>query len=492
MELQIQLNLSSELELRRQLYHRIRQLVADKKLQPGQRMPSSRELADQASVSRKTVKEAYRQLITEGFLESRPRSGTYVAAYVLGSGIGPKPRRNKAVDNAPGPLLVKRLSEYAKRVSAKGLVSGSSVADISFFSWQPVFSQYPPGNWQSLLLSEFKRSSSSLGEVPKHPFGLNNLREEIARWVLRNREISCQPEQVAIVSGYGQALDLIARIHCGPTDVVAMEDPTYPPGRELFESHGTSILSVPVDAQGLRVDQLTSGPRSPAPKVLLVTPAHQFPMGSILTMQRRLDLLNWAQRVKCLVLEDDYDAEFNFEGRPVPALSALVHNGTALYLSSFKKILPPPFDLDFMIIPEQLVPIYAQALRLSSGQISPPIQSALAGFMAAGELEKQVRRLRTMYGKRRKALLAAIDRYLGAKAELTADNVGLHVIIRIKSKLSDNQLVERAAQSGVELVSTGSFYSVDPGNTGAFVLGYATLSEAEIDDGVKRLSRLLK
>ncbi|MBY0552358.1 MAG: PLP-dependent aminotransferase family protein [Candidatus Obscuribacterales bacterium] len=491
LQLQISLNPSSELDLRWQLYHRIRQLVTSKELQPGQRMSSSRELADQLKVSRKTVKAAYRQLIIEGFLESRPRSGTYVPASVQGTNLALKPTRSADAL----PPFVKRLSNYGNRVSAESMswTQGSNAADISFFSWQPVFNQYPPGNWQTILLAEFNRSTAHFSEAAEHPFGLRRMREEIARWVLKNREISCEPEQVAVIAGYGQALDLVARIHCSSSDVVALEDPTYPPARELFQTYGASILSVPVDLQGLQVEKLgSSRRRSAEPKVLLVTPAHQFPTGAVLTMQRRLDLLAWAQRVNCLVLEDDYDAEFNFDGQPAPALSALYHNGTALYLGSFKKLLPPPFAIDFMIVPKQLVSVYAHAMRLSAGQISAPIQSAVATFMSQGELDKQVRRLRTMYGKRRKALLAAIVRHLEKKAEVAADNVGLHVIIKIMSRYDDDELTKCASQVGVELISTRSFHAFDPGQTGEFVLAYATLSEEEIEEGIKRLAQLIK
>ena len=488
--LPIKLNRNSDIELRRQLYHEIRRLIGAKKLRAGMKLPSSRDLAEQLGVSRKTVKEAYSQLLTEGFLESSPRSGTFVAGGVQGT--EPPRSAQKSEPSGHSPTLA-RLSAYGNRMAQPGAGSGeASGADISFFSWQPSFNTNAHGQWQTIFLAELKRAMNSVGELASHPFGLTSLREQIAQWVERNREIKCSADQVALVAGYGPALDLVARLHTSSGDTVLVEDPTYPPSRDLFASYGAELIPIAVDQQGIEANRIIYGPWSTSSKILVVTPAHQFPAGCVLTMQRRVDLLRWANEVGCLIVEDDYDSEFNFDGQPVPALTALDTSGCTVYLGSFKKILPATVSIDFMIIPEALVPVYAQAMWFSGAQISLAVQSALAEFIRSGHLDKQVRRSRTAYRRRRDVLLAALNNHLGANVQVVADNVGLHVVIRVVSDMSDTEFTARAAAAGVELVSTRSFYAVDPGDTKEYILGYATLSATEIEEGVSRLAALLK
>lgn len=489
MQLKIKLNSNSDMELRTQLYQEIRKQIIDKKLDSGSRMPSSRDLAEDLGVSRKTVKEAYKQLITEGFLESRERSGTFVSSLDVAAGAF----QNKLVPNEQQSVLIRqRLSSYGtKMVSLDDGAIGSNTSDISFFSWQPSFNT-PSGDCQSIFLSRVKKFLAADTETTSNPFGLDSLRKEIAAWVGRNREIKCSYEQVAVISGYGQALDLVAKLHSGPGDVVAVEDPTYPLARNLLQSYGASILPVAVDQQGLVVEQLFNTRWTAPCKILILTPAHQFPVGCVLTLQRRVDLLRWAATTGCLIIEDDYDSEFNFQGRPVPALSALDHGGSTVYVGSFKKILPVSMCVDFMIVPEPLIPMYKRALWLSSGQLSPALQFGLAALIKSGELDKQVRKMRTMYRRRREMLLKMLSKHLGAAVQIVSDNVGLHVLIRLKTNRKDEVFIKLAAEAGVELISTRSFYAADPGDIGEYILGYATLSESEIEDGVARLARLLK
>lgn len=478
----IKIKHSADQELRKQVYAELRRLIIEQRLSPGQRLPSSRLLAEDIGVSRKTVKEAYQQLVAEGFIETRDRSGTFVRALSLQTG------RSKS--KCAGQSIEDRLSTYATRIGATANTISSSTSDISFFSWQPTFSP-PSGSCSGVFLSEVRRFLDS-PEPVVHPFGLRSLREEIADWVARTREIRCTPEQVAIVTGYGQALDLITRMHTGPGDVVAIENPTYPPARDILTSYGASLAPISVDAEGLLTEELFRTRWKGPCKTLIVTPAHQFPMGCVLSLQRRVDLLDWAEATGCVIVEDDFDAEFNFQTRPVPAMAAMDQAETIVHLGSFKKILPASFCLDFLIIPQRLVPHYERALWLSAGQHSPATQSGLAALLRTRQLDKQSRRMKAIYRKRREVLLTEVSRQLAGLAEIVADNVGLHVVIRLSTGTPDDVFVKRSAAAGVELISTTALHAVQVADTSQFILGYASLTEDEITEGIRRLAKLLK
>jgi len=289
-----------------------------------------------------------------------------------------------------------------------------------------------------------------------------------------------------MTNGSQQALDLILRLLIDGGDAIAMEDPGYPSARKLFTTQGATLLPVPVDEAGLQVSELPDLPL----KLVHVTPSHQFPTGAILSLPRRLELLAWVQQRGALIIEDDYDSEYRYGARPIPALQGLDQSGSVLYIGTFSKVLFPSLRIGYLVLPQQLVALFKKAKWLCDRQLPLLEQQVLTDFIQGGHLEQHIRRMRSLYDQRRQAIVSALKHHFGNRVTIMGEQAGIHVMVKLQTSISDKDVVERAAQVGVGLMSAQNHY-LHPQKTGEFIFGYAELTVEQIDRGIRRLARVL-
>lgn len=464
MELHLTLDRSRRVPLSSQIAYAVRDAIFTQRLPPGTRLPPTRELAARLGVSRLVVVEAYAWLIVEGFAEGRAGSGTYVPAGVR---LTAGPAANAVDPPRRTDVLPERLPRYDFR---PGL---------------PALDLFPRRLWRSALSrAALTARPDQLGYGPVE--GLPQLRRLIAEYVARTRGLRVEPARVVVTLGTAQAMDLMLRA-LAPVRGIALEDPGPEPVRRLARLHGLVLHPVPVDDHGLRVDRLPVG--RGAPRVVHVIPSHQYPTGAALRLERRLELLRWAERHDAVILEDDYDSEFRFDQAPPIALAALDSSERVAYLGSFSKTLFPGLRLGFGIVPERLVERVLE-LKWFSDRCTPVIeQLALADWLEHGIFERHVRKMRAVYAQRRAVLLGALERAFGERARITGVPAGMHVLVEFDLGLSEVDLVARAAAVGVGLYPASQSYIQRRRPTSAVVLGFGHLPEALIERGIARLAQ---
>jgi len=477
LNLTIKIDRLSDLDLQRQICSQLKEFIESGKLPVGTKLPSSRDLADELKVARKTIKQAYAQMCLEGYLISSDRQGTYVREFAINSSI-----------NISSPPARETLSQFGKGLAEMALKQTSSPikCDISLFSRHPDFDRPQFENVRAELMKELKRWRNA--HAPMHQFGCTRLREAIANVLAPMRDINCTVDQIVILPGFIDALNLITNIHVDKDDSVLLEEPCYPAIRELATAYGAKWLAVPTDREGLTVDKLPTGDQGNGYKLGFVTPGHHFPTGGVLPFARRLRLLEWARETGCYIVDDDYDSEFTYAGRPAPALKSLDRRDQVIHLSSFKKLVPPMFSVDFIILPLALVPIYAQAMNLCATTPCPETQNALAHFIESGAMVRHTNRMKLIYARRRQLLMQLLQSEFLDDIEISGENSGLHFLIRIRSKLRTEVIVKRASELGLEIVSTRDFYAGEAPN-GEFIIGFGTLEDSQIEEAVARLKQ---
>jgi GntR family transcriptional regulator/MocR family aminotransferase len=320
--------------------------------------------------------------------------------------------------------------------------------------------------------------------------GYGPLRKAIASYAARSRGVAATAEQVVVVNGTQQALDLIAQLLVEPGDQVLVEEPCYLAARQVFAAAGACLLPTAVDERGLDTSRL---PRDADVRLAYVTPSHQFPLGGILPLERRLELLRWAQRSGAYIVEDDYDSEFRYDGRPVESVQGLDRDGRVLYVGTFSKVLFPSLRIGYLIVPKSLTPAIA-SLRFLSDCHSPTFeQTVLADFISEGHFERHLRRSRERNKARRAALLAALQRHLGSSVAIAGASAGVHLVLWLRevAPAELDALLSQAAVRGLGAYSVAPYYSRPPQRAG-LLLGYANLSERDIHQGVALLARILR
>jgi GntR family transcriptional regulator / MocR family aminotransferase len=476
--------------LHRQAYRALRGAILSGRLPGGTRLVSTRAMAEELGVSRNTILQAYEQLVAEGYATSRGGSGTYVAAELpqrpkrLGS---PEPAAAKA---AAAPRLSRFGRDLAERVPSRQ-ASWSLPRDrvaIDFRYGEPPYSDLPLATWARLLGRRARRLSvKRLAYQP--PGGADELREALAGYLARSRGVVCSPEQIVVVHGSQQAIDLTTRLLVDPGDVVVLEEPHYTGFSFCLAALGAKIAFVAADEQGIRVDDLAQvGPA----RLACVTPSHQYPAGGVLSLPRRFALLEWANRRGAYVLEDDYDGEFRFEGRPIECLQALDRDGRVIYAGTASKVLFPALRIGWIVAPPALTTHFHAAKALADTGTATLEQLAFADFIAEGHLERWIRRSRVRHGARRRALIEAVARELGDRARILGVAAGLHVLLRIDELPARDVSRLRAAcrERGVGVYPAAPFYARPPARA-ELLLGYAALGERSIRDGVRRLREAL-
>jgi GntR family transcriptional regulator/MocR family aminotransferase len=462
----------------RQVYLGLRKAILSGVLAAGERVPSTRDLAEQLGISRTVVLLAYDQLLAEGYIEGRQGSGTYVSASLNSSTVG-TPRKSS---NLPLSCFGAAVADAALKVDFPNRPRTRLRYDFVF--GRSDMSIFPFQTWRRMLMRY--ASKTTIREVDYGPpAGVPALREAICFHLRRSRAVACDPSDVIIVNGAQQALDLAARVLVERGACVAIEDPQYQGAREVLRTAGAKLLPVSVDRNGLDPAKLPD--RATA---VFVTPSHQFPTGAILPLDRRLELMQWAHRKNAVIIENDYDGEFQYKGRPLESLQGLDAEGRTIYIGTFSRTIFPALRIGYMVVPKSQATTFTTAKWLADQHSAILEQQTLAEFIASGLYERHLRRLRRRNADRRDALLDAIHKFLRGRVEVSGDGSGTHVILWPAKRVVEKVLIANAASQGVGIYPISHCYLRRHSRTG-LMLGYTTLSENEICQGIRLLAGVL-
>lgn len=465
--------------LHRQIYRQLRSAILAGKLAAGTRLPSTRDLAEQLRVSRSVVLEAYDQLLAEGFIVGRSGSGTYVS-----QGMTPRDRDERQKSVKPRLSDFGIAAEEAAKVLEVAVRPSRMRYDFKFGRSESDIETFPFEQWQRMLARNARKApvrQLDYGPAAGNPV----LREAICSHLRRSRAVVCEPSEIIIVSGSQQALDLIARVLLERGDPVAIENPSYVGAWQILIAAGARLFPVPVDHNGLNPAKLPRNAR-----LCFVTPSHQFPTGAILPLTRRLALLEWANRANAVIIEDDYDGEFHYEGQPLESLQGLDASGRVIYVGTFSRTVFPSLRVGYLVVPSSLITSFTGAKWLNDQHSAVLEQQTLAEFITSGAYERHLRRLRRRNAARREALITSVDEYLSGRVDLTGDGAGAHVALYPKAPASESSTIARAAERGVGIYGMTRYFLTKPSPSG-FLLGYSRLTETEIREGIRRLGKVL-
>ncbi|HZU08937.1 MAG TPA: PLP-dependent aminotransferase family protein [Pseudacidobacterium sp.] len=464
--------------LYRQIYLSLRQAILSGTLRPGERLPSTREMAEKLHVSRTVVLLAYDQLLAEGFLTGRHGSGTFIA-----EGLSLRQRKEST---RPAKLRLSNFGRYAAETVSPIAHSGRRAQSLRYdFAYgQTDTDIFPFAAWRRTLLRNERRTV--LRDLDYGPAtGNQNLQEAIAAHVRKSRAVACDPSQVIIVNGAQQAIDLIVRVLLARGDRVAIEDPQYRGARHALLAAEARLCPVPVDNDGIVTGKLPDRARA-----AFVTPSHQLPTGAVLTLSRRLELLAWARRQNAVIVEDDYDGEFRYEGQPLESLQGLDPEGRVIYIGTFSRTIFPSLRIGYLIAPKSLVPAISAAKWLCDRHTGTLEQRTLAEFISSGMYERHLHQVRKRNTLRRTALLDAIAKYIGNGAEITGEGAGAHIVLWPNRRLDEEIIIRKAAAQNVGIYGIAPYFLRTPSRAG-FMIGYSRMKEADIREGIKRLGNVL-
>jgi GntR family transcriptional regulator/MocR family aminotransferase len=457
------------------LHHQLRAAILDGRLKPGLRLPATRALAEALEVSRNTVVAAYDLLLGEGYIESRRGAGNFVA------NLASRRDDRRARDNAS--LHDDRIAPYWRDLPALAAPAQRSRFAYDFRLGIPDTSAFPYDIWRRLSARALRQLSKA---APLYDLaqGRPLLREAIAKHISFARAVACEPDDVVVTSGAQQAFDLLARVLVTPgRTVAAVEEPGYPPLRAALLAAGARVIGVPVDEEGLIVEQLPHDAN-----VIYVTPSHQFPLGVVMSPRRRVALLAFARARHALIIEDDYDSEFRYSGRPLDALQTLDRDDTVCYVGTFSKCLFPTLRLGYAVVPPWLRTAFVNAKHQADLHGDVLSQDTLAAFIAEGHLVRHVRHMRKAYAERRDILLDALQRHGKGRIEVLASDAGLH--LSAKTSMDAMTLIADAAEAGINLEALNAYAAHDaPVNGLAFGLGM--IEPESIDEAIRKLMRLM-
>jgi GntR family transcriptional regulator/MocR family aminotransferase len=480
MRVAMTLQRASSVPLHRQIYEQWRTGILTGRFRRGERVPSTRELAATLAVSRSTVTESYEQLIAEGYLDAAHGSGTFVCHELPDDAFRLGRARITIKDDEPAV----RFSRYGAGLHDDFLNPETPPGFIRFTHWRPDLERFPFALWRKLVMRHLRAATHELFDYrelfdyAEQSAGYQSLRGEIAAYVARSRAVRCTPEQVVIVNGSQQGLDLCVRLLIDPGDEVAFENPGYQGASRIFQAHGARLRPARIDSDGIVIGDL--GPKA---RLVYVTPSHQFPTGVSMSLARRLELIEWARVQEAAIIEDDYDSEYRYSGAPLPSLQGLANGVPVIYIGTFSKVMFPGLRIGYVIAPPRFVAALKRAKWLADRHTSLLDQAALTDFIREGHLERHIRRMRRLYGRRREVLVEALARHFGDSAKVRGDAAGMHLLVRF----DDDGIVESAAARKVLVMSASSYYLTKP-PSGEFIFGFSSIGERTIREGVKRLA----
>ncbi|WP_428994513.1 PLP-dependent aminotransferase family protein [Halomonas elongata] len=458
--------------LGQRLYDTLRDGIQQGQLTSGSALPSSRQLASELGIGRNTVLGAVDRLIAEGFLVSRPGAGVFVADWQWG------PRERLDVQ-AMSPVTLSRRGERLL-----DFTTPPSARHTAFAPGVPALDRFPRERWQRLLRRHQQRAPVDWFDY-RNEGGVSALREALCDYLRLSRSVRCQPEQILITQGAQQGFELIARLLADVGDEVWLEEPGYGGAQACFASAGLALRPVAVDDEGLNVASLPAG--TPSPRLIYVTPSHQYPSGTTLSLSRRTALLALARRHGAWIIEDDYDSEFRYTSAPIASLQGLMDNAPVIYVGTFSKVLYPGLRLGYLVLPPSLVAAFQRVNARLHREGQYVTQSALADFIDEGHFSRHVARMRKCYRHRQAALRRALAPAVARGLELSSGHAGMHLVAYLASHELEREILRRGKEANLRLSPLSGYYLRAPGQPG-LVLGYAGATEAEIAHGGRWLS----
>ncbi|HEX5013335.1 MAG TPA: PLP-dependent aminotransferase family protein [Candidatus Limnocylindrales bacterium] len=471
----VHVHLEGTRDLSAQIFRQLRTAVLDGRLKPGDALPPTRELARRLEVSRNTVAIAYERLAAEGFVDGRVGSGTYVRRDL---GLARRPR------SGPSSGWVRPRPVWAS-IPAPPTTREDSSFDLR--AGIPDAAAFPFEAWRRLVTRELRPAAVGHG-MYGDPAGLERLRAAIAHHVGMTRGVRATADDVVVTNGTQQAIDIIGRVLVEPGAAVAVEEPGYPPPARALVAQGARVVGVPVDRHGLVVDAIPSGVR-----LVVVTPSHQFPLGMPMPLERRLALLAWAQRHAAAIVEDDYDSQFRFAGRPIEPLQTLDRDGRVIYVGTFSKVMLPTLRLAFIVAPASIRQAVRSAKFVNDWHTALPTQAALATFIEEGTLARHIRRMRDEYATRQARILEILERDFGDTLEVIPSTVGMHLAAWLRPAAGDDarDIARRARTLDVGLYPISQF-AAEPSTPPGLVLGYGAIPRDRIEEGLSRLEQAIR
>lgn len=485
----IQLDRAHDLPMHRQLYEGIRQAIICGQLKASLRLPSSRDMAKLLGVSRNTVLEAVGQLTTEGYLETRRGSGTYVTDTLPDDLLRPN---GDLFDDLP------RVDSKKRTVSKRGALYTRAEytarrrtnSNYVFTVGVPALDHFPFKVWSRLLASHYRHpASSTLDYNVTDKEGYYPLRDAIAEYLQTARAVRCTPEQVIICNGSQQAMFLASQVLLDPGDKAWMEDPGHPGVHWVLRSAGAEVIHVPVDECGIIVEAGIA--RAPDARLAIVTPSLQFPIGSTMNLKRRTELLMWANRSDAWILEDDYNHEFRYVGHPLMSLQGLDTGGRVIYAGTFSKSMFPSLRIGYLVAPPDLIDLFTAARSIIDIQTPMVQQAVLNDFIRQGHLARHIRRMRALYDERRQHLIGEFNAHLSPYMTLGIAEAGMHIVGWLPAHIPDRQIAAACEKAGVEVIAASSLCQHEPKRNG-LILGYAGATKDDASAGVQRLKRILE
>ncbi|WP_066073379.1 MocR-like pyridoxine biosynthesis transcription factor PdxR [Neobacillus soli] len=446
-----------------QLYNFFKKDIQTGKIEPGEKLPSKRKLSHYLGISQNTVETAYDQLLAEGYVESEERKGIYVKELnrdlFLHSNNAPKSTK----------VLVEEIVQY----------------EVDFSHGEIALEHFPHSIWRRLTIQSLYEEESSYF-LNGEPQGELPLREAIAKYLYQSRGVRCSANQIIIGAGTQYLIGVLTMI-IGRDAIYSMEDPGFHRTREAFKDQGVTLRSIPLDQDGVDIKHLFSSKAN----VTYVTPSHQFPNGMVMPIIRRMELLKWAEEDGRYIIEDDYDGEFRYKGKPIPSLQGLDRNGKVIYLGTFSKSLIPSIRISFMVLPSSLLEKYKSHFTIYKQTVSRLHQHTLSQFMINGHWERHLNKMRTVYRKKQTALVQSIEKYMGQQATIIGDDAGLHILLSVQNQLSEKELIERAKAYKVQVYPTSVYYENNqPDREPMVLLGFGGLTEEQIKHGIRLLKEV--
>lgn len=461
---------SSPTSLTVQVYEQLRKRILQKELREGERLLSSRELASSIGVSRNIIMEVYDRLLAEGYLEVRPQSGTYIAA---GSHFPSAAVEEWSDDTLPPAAGSMQLTE----------------GKIDFRAAHPAADYFPRAIW-GRLAKEVCTHTPERAFGYASPEGAPELREMLARYLQLARGVRCHPDQIVITSGATQALHLITDLLSkdkGKGARIAVEDPVTDEMRTIFTYAGAELIPIPVDDKGIRPEEL---PERERPDFIFVIPSHQFPLGGTLPIQRRIQLIEYARRMDCFIVEDDYDSEFTYEGAPVHSLQGL-DSERVIYVGTFSKILSPALRIGYAVLPPRFVEAYRRLKWFADRHTSTLEQLVLARFMEDGCFDRHIRRMRKIYRKRRETLVSSLRQEL-PDARILGESAGMHLVVEVPGVRFTPATMRRISERNVLVYAVEDYAIVKGVHDNRIVMGYGALTPEAIQEGVACLAEAIR
>jgi GntR family transcriptional regulator/MocR family aminotransferase len=459
------LNSNDPVPLYKQLYNQIKECILSGKLSADTKLPSVRDMGLELTASRNTIDAAYQDLLAEGYILSKPRSGYFVSS--LDQGVSPEaPIGNPGMhDYLPGPPSVFTYDFHPARLDP-----GS----------------FPTELWRKCYVESLRRNSKQLVQYGD-PQGDWGLRCTLQNYLERSRGVLCNPEQIIICSGLQQGLDIVSHMLKEEHSTIAVENPGYHLPRSVFQKHSYTILPVPVKKGGLDLNALKAGKST----IVYVTPSHQLPLGHVMPVANRLALIEWAESGGRFIIEDDYDSELRYHGKPIPSLQGLSPNGNIIYAGTFSKILSPALRLSYLVLPHSLVAQYRHLYHDYFPTVPLLEQRCMANFMALGHWERHIRRMRTIYRRKHDTLLRAVEQSFGTHATVVGQGAGLHVVLVLpETPLNETEIIDLARQKSIRLFPFSEFHVTGQPEKTTLLLGFGGMTDSEIVRGIELLSRL--